>query len=354
MATELKDTATIISAAAILSYSYYYSGDMEKALNILHEIADIFCSDGIPSDFNVPLSRIYLDLGQIDSARFYAEAELMRYEEDDVPSGVYGLLYKVEAADGNLEKANAYLIEFIDHDFSENLMRKEQSVHEADMRYKNNELRRIIYEREQHVRYTTVICSLVVIALLGIIAAIVQTRKRKLNEKDAEISEYKNKMSTIQEYCSRLEFIRDSVQDMNYPVEEHLQVLKELMEILVHSQSDMKAAVYARFKELTIKEESGMSAMLEMFVYSFDMKYPGVKGLLAARYPELNSNDINLYILIGLGCSTAVIAYMLRTSESYIYNRRMVLRKRLCLSEDRRAFASHLSELSRLAGQKHS
>ena len=174
-----------------------------------------------------------------------------------------------------------------------------------------------------------------------------QTKKRKLQEKDAEIKEYQNRISTIQEYCEKLESIKKSVPDNDFPIEEQLLVLKELMDLLVHSRKELKVTTYARFKELTIKEESGKSTVLEIFIHFFDITYPGIRILLRKKYPDLTLNDINLYVLIGLGCSTAVIAYIFKTSESYIYNRRMTLRKKLCLSDDRKTFASHLSDLSK-------
>lgn len=346
MAIESNDTTAILSMTANLAYTYYRKDDFGHASKILNEAADVYCSGSIPSVFNVPLAQIYLSMDEIDSARFYAEAELKSHE-DSAPSGVYSLLYSVEAADGNYEQANEYLLGFIQRDFEENILRHNQSAKEADMKYKNKELIEIISQKEIRLRYIVLLSIVSVLALLGVLVAFVQTKKRKLQEKDAEIKEYQNRISTIQEYCEKLESIKKSVPDNDFPIEEQLLVLKELMDLLVHSRKELKVTTYARFKELTIKEESGKSTVLEIFIHFFDITYPGIRILLRKKYPDLTLNDINLYVLIGLGCSTAVIAYIFKTSESYIYNRRMTLRKKLCLSDDRKTFASHLSDLSK-------
>lgn len=341
-AVELNDTSEIISMAVSLSDAYCASGDLESASGVIRSISDKYAGGAVPHAFDETLCHICLDYGNVGKARNYAEAVLEasgRHADADV----FGLLYEVESSAGNYKKAAGYLLAFIyclDH---ENKLRVDESVYAADMRYKNRELVEIVHEKNKRIRNILIICSLSVIALIGAVFSVIQARRRKLQEKDSEINEYRNKIITMQEYCGKLETIRKSLPGKNALITEQIGIVKELMEVLVRSREEMKASAYAKFKDLTDRGEKGMPAVLEIFLGSFDAKYPGVRAKLKSRYPELTENDIDLYELIGLECSTSVIAYIYNTSESYIYNRRMSLRRKLSLPDDRKAFAVHLA-----------
>ena len=234
----------------------------------------------------------------------------------------------------------------IKENFDDELRIKEASIHEADMRYKNRELVRIIEERDIRIRYITLIWSLSILTVIAIALSVVQTRRRQLQKKDAELNEYRNRVTTMQEYSRILEKIKDSVPEKDELIESQINILNRLMNILVHSQEEIKLTFYNEFLNLTHKSEEGSSAMKAVFLHSFEVQYPEVRRTLKYIYPALTDKDIDLYSLIGLGCSTSVIAYLYTTSESYIYNCRMSLRKKLNLSDDRNAFAVHLSELT--------
>ena len=209
-----------------------------------------------------------------------------------------------------------------------------------------NKALRIIEERDIRIRYITLIWSLSILTVIAIALSVVQTRRRQLQKKDAELNEYRNRVTTMQEYSRILEKIKDSVPEKDELIESQINILNRLMNILVHSQEEIKLTFYNEFLNLTHKSEEGSSAMKAVFLHSFEVQYPEVRRTLKYNYPALTDKDIDLYSLIGLGCSTSVIAYLYTTSESYIYNCRMSLRKKLNLSDDRNAFAVHLSELT--------
>lgn len=333
----------IIETSLKLAYVYYSEEQYEPAIELFDRVVDTYCNGILPQSYYMLLSQIYYSLGNMQDARFYAESLL---DDEDVAPGAYALLSRIEEADGNYKKSNEYLNELIKENFDDELRIKEASIHEADMRYKNRELVRIIEERDIRIRYITLIWSLAILTVIAIALSVVQTRRRQLQKKDAELNEYRNRVTTMQEYSRILEKIKDSVPGKDELIESQINILNRLMNILVHSQEEIKLTFYNEFLKLTHKSEEGSSAMKAVFLHSFEVQYPEVRRTLKYNYPALTDKDIDLYSLIGLGCSTSVIAYLYTTSESYIYNCRMSLRKKLDLSDDRNAFAVHLSELT--------
>lgn len=343
-AVELNDTTEMISMAVNLSDAYCASGNLGSASDVIRKISDRYCGGTVPHAFDETMCHINLERGNVAEARSYAEA-VLESSGRQAGSDVYGLLYEVEASAGNYQKAAGYLLAFMHCLDRENKLRVDESVYAADMRYKNRELTEIVQEKNRRICNILIICSLSVAALIGAVFSVVQARRRKLQEKDSEINEYRNKIIAMQEYCGKLDTMRKSLPGKNALITEQIGIVNELMEVLVRSREEMKASAYAKFKDLTDRGEKGKPAVLEIFLGAFDAKYPGVRTRLNSRYPELTENDIDLYELIGLECSTSVIAYIYNTSESYIYNRRMGLRRKLSLSDDRKAFAAHLSEM---------
>ena len=333
----------IIETSLKLAYVYYSEEQYEPAIELFDRVVDTYCNGILPQSYYMLLSQIYYSLGNMQDARLYAESLL---DDEDVAPGAYALLSRIEEADGNYKKSNEYLNELIKENFDDELRIKEASIHEADMRYKNRELVRIIEERDIRIRYITLIWSLSILTVIAIALSVVQTRRRQLQKKDAELNEYRNRVTTMQEYSRILEKIKDSVPEKDELIESQINILNRLMNILVHSQEEIKLTFYNEFLNLTHKSEEGSSAMKAVFLHSFEVQYPEVRRTLKYNYPALTDKDIDLYSLIGLGCSTSVIAYLYTTSESYIYNCRMSLRKKLNLSDDRNAFAVHLSELT--------
>lgn len=333
----------IIETSLKLAYVYYSEEQYEPAIELFDRVVDTYCNGILPQSYYMLLSQIYYSLGNMQDARLYAES---LFDDEDVAPGAYALLSRIEEADGNYKKSNEYLNELIKENFDDELSIKEASIHEADMRYKNRELVRIIEERDIRIRYITLIWSLSILTVIAIALSVVQTRRRQLQKKDAELNEYRNRVTTMQEYSRILEKIKDSVPEKDELIESQINILNRLMNILVHSQEEIKLTFYNEFLNLTHKSEEGSSAMKAVFLHSFEVQYPEVRRTLKYNYPALTDKDIDLYSLIGLGCSTSVIAYLYTTSESYIYNCRMSLRKKLNLSDDRNAFAVHLSELT--------
>ena len=333
----------IIETSLKLAYVYYSEEQYEPAIELFDRVVDTYCNGILPQSYYMLLSQIYYSLGNMQDARLYAESLL---DDEDVAPGAYALLSRIEEADGNYKKSNEYLNELIKENFDDELRIKEASIHEADMRYKNRELVRIIEERDIRIRYITLIWSLSILTVIAIALSVVQTRRRQLQKKDAELNEYRNRVTTMQEYSRILEKIKDSVPEKDELIESQINILNRLMNILVHSQEEIKLTFYNEFLNLTHKSEEGSSAMKAVFLHSFEVQYPEVRRTLKYNYPALTDKDNDLYSLIGLGCSTSVIAYLYTTSESYIYNCRMSLRKKLNLSDDRNAFAVHLSELT--------
>lgn len=342
IALEEAEVSDIILARFNVALAYYYDGDnLHEALKELTDVAEEYFSGDAPSSFYILLSQIYLAMGDFNSARYYAGQRLETAEDSEL-SGVYALLQEIEYLAGNYKLSCEYYDLCLEAMGKQRLVEYEESVHEADMRYKNGELMEIITAQKEHIRDASIIWSLAIVSVGVTGLSAVQARRRKLQEKDAEINEYRNRISAMQEYGSFLEEVKASVPEKNELINRQLDVLARLMEILVRTHSKMRPPEYREFAELVGKKNVDGSEMMNMLRLTFESRYPGVKARVQSEHPELSGKDIDVYILAILGCSASVTAYILGTTEGYVYNRRSVLRKKLGMSDMRISFSEHL------------
>lgn len=345
IALEAGDASEIISTTLDVALAFYVGGDFQKALSELTGAADVYFSSVIPSSFYMLLSQIFLNMGDIASARDYAMLQL-EIEKASVPSSaIYALLEKIEYAAGNYKLSCEYYDKCLDAMDIQRQIEYEESVHEADMRYKNGELREIIKAQEKHLRDIIIIWSLAIVSVAAIGLAAVQMRRRQLLKNEAEINEYRNKISTFQEYSALLEKVKNSVPEKNELINHQVEVLSKLMSILVRTQSKMKPPEYREFVELVRKRSAGGDEILNTLRSTFDTQYPEVKGWL--RDEHLSEKDMDIYMLTNLGCSASVTAYIIGTTEGYIFNRRSMLRKKFGLTDEKMSLNEHIKIIQR-------
>lgn len=345
IALEAGDASEIISTTLDVALAFYVGGDFQKALSELTGAADVYFSSVIPSSFYMLLSQIFLSMGDIASARDYAMLQL-EIEKASVPSSaIYALLEKIEYAAGNYKLSCEYYDKCLDAMDIQRQIEYEESVHEADMRYKNGELREIIKAQEKHLRDIIIIWSLAIVSVAATGLAAVQMRRRQLLKNEAEINEYRNKISTFQEYSALLEKVKNSVPEKNELINHQVEVLSKLMSILVRTQSKMKPPEYREFVELVRKRSAGGDEILNTLRSTFDTQYPEVKGWL--RDEHLSEKDMDIYMLTNLGCSASVTAYIIGTTEGYIFNRRSMLRKKFGLTDEKMSLNEHIKIIQR-------
>ena len=117
------------------------------------------------------------------------------------------------------------------------------------------------------------------------------------------------------------------------------------MSILVRTQSKMKPPEYREFVELVRKRSAGGDEILNTLRSTFDTQYPEVKGWL--RDEHLSEKDMDIYMLTNLGCSASVTAYIIGTTEGYIFNRRSMLRKKFGLTDEKMSLNEHIKIIQR-------
>lgn len=345
IALETGDASEIISTTLDVALAFYVGGDFQKALSELTGAADVYFSSVIPSSFYMLLSQIFLSMGDIASARDYAMLQLEIEKASAPSSAIYALLEKIEYAAGNYKLSCEYYDKCLDAMDIQRQIEYEESVHEADMRYKNGELREIIKAQEKHLRDIIIIWSLAIVSVAAIGLAAVQMRRRQLQKNEAEINEYRNKISTLQEYSALLEKVKNSVPEKNELINHQVEVLSKLMSILVRTQSKMKPPEYREFVELVRKRSAGGDEILNTLRSTFDIQYPEVKGWL--RDEHLSEKDMDIYMLTNLGCSASVTAYIIGTTEGYIFNRRSMLRKKFGLTDEKMSLNEHIKIIQR-------
>lgn len=353
IALESEEISEIISTGLDVAYAYYIGGDPVKALDRLTAVSKSYLHGEIPSLYYMILSQIYLSLGDISNARYYAKLELDSAGDSAFP-GVYALLQVIEYAAGNYKMSCDYYDLCFEALGRQHQLEYEESAYEADMRYKNKELVEIIDAQERHMQDVTIIWSLVIALIAASGLSVIEIRHRQLQKKDAEINEYRNKISTMQEYSVFLEKIKDSIPEKNELITRQVELLSKLMDILVHAQSKMRPPEYREFMELVRKGDMEGKEILNILRSAFESQYPGVLTLLEREHGELSEKDIDIYMLTNLGCSASVSAYIIGTSEGYVYNRRSGIRKKLGFSDDKISFSEHLQSVLQAMAPKYS
>lgn len=345
LAEELNDFNEIIRANLNVALAYEAEERHREAKSILDKTIEQYCAGETPQPYYSTLSQLYLELGDIASARRYAEAMLLS-EAGAIHPGTYAIFYIIEYAAGNYKASCDYLVKMIDRLSELNKLRIETSSYEADRRYKNKELMNLVLQKEHYIKTVSISWALSIFALICLCLAILQIWRRRITEKNAEIQEYRNKISTMQEYSSFLETVKTAVPEKNALISRYVGVVTELINILVHSRSNMKIAEYLKFRDLVQKEKEEDSEVMNILCSSFESKYPGILNRLKKEYEALSEKDIAIYVLTNMGCSASVIAYIFKTTEGYVYNKRTALRKKLNIQEENGSFESHLKKIS--------
>ena len=343
LAEELNDFNEIIRANLNVALAYEAEERHREAKSILDKTIEQYCAGETPQPYYSTLSQIYLELGDIASARRYAEAMLLS-EAGAIHPGTYAIFYIIEYAAGNYKASCDYLVKMIDRLSELNKLRIETSSYEADRRYKNKELMNLVLEKEQYIKNVSTSWALSIFAIACLCLALIQTWRRRMTEKNTEIQEYRNKIRAMQEYSSFLEKIKDAVPEKNALIDKQIIALADMMDILVHSRENLKLTELMRFNKLMEQGKAEEPEMLEVFRNTFESRYPGVQEKLHHEF-SLSNREIDLYILIIFECSASVIAYIFKTTEGYVYNRRARLRKKIALSDERMTFENHLEEM---------
>lgn len=342
LAEAIPDTTEIISMTISIALAYNISKDYTRALEVLTDACDKYLEGEIPPSYYLILGLTYFSLNDISKASYYSK-KAIDYSEISGSGylGATALLSKIEYASGNYKQSYDYLDKCLGFLAEQNRLQYDESIYEADRRYKNKELMNLVLEKEQYIKNVSTSWALSIFAIACLCLALIQTWRRRMTEKNTEIQEYRNKIRAMQEYSSFLEEIKNSVPEKNELISNQLEILTELMNILVHSQSDLKISEYRKFQELT--RESNTETMIGIFRSSFESKYPGIIEKLYSKYDGLVERETDLYILTCLGCSASVIAYIFKTTEGYVYNLRSLLRKKMNVSENG-SFVSHLKK----------
>lgn len=344
IAESLADTVGIITYTTNIAYIYLNENQPQKALDIVMQTCQKYYGQ-LPEVCYPLVSTIYLAIDNIDNARKIASD--YKTKNDKVP-GIYALLGKIEQYAKNYKKSNEYYISYMYLSDSLKKAQYEKAIYEIDQKYRNNELQNeiiIIKERSSTQRLIYFLSIIIVIAIFLII--IIQ-RQKLILVKDAYIQEYKERVSAIQDYCETLNNIKKFQTDVNLRsksvIENQLSILTNLLNI-VGVNRELTASDYHRFKSLCYNSKLDNQEIAAVFKQVFELKYPGVIPYLTSSYQSIGSDDINYYCLICLGCSATVLSFINRTSTSYVYNKRMSIRKKLNFTSDNQSFSEHLNSI---------
>ena len=109
LTTALNDSKGMLSVASCLGNTYCQANELDSAKYYLFLAMQLDTTDIAAN--SIAVGQLYLKLGNLDSARFYAAKADRKSENQYLPASRFMLLSNIEKADHNSEKAFEYLVQ---------------------------------------------------------------------------------------------------------------------------------------------------------------------------------------------------------------------------------------------------
>ena len=280
--------------------------------------------------FHLNLSHIYQDLGEADSAAYYASLlknDLNCVDDDILRISILDFLSGFEYARGETELAYQYkdaLSALSDSVYKAQLR---QSFYEVQKKY-DFETQQNLYNRQLLKRSRIALGLAVLLLILASVVAVLMYRTAQKNKQMERIKDellsFKQQNKDLQENLSRQEGGRQLLADCEDRLEKELRLRHKLLcqyEIFRTNKGD-KAALEAMRVALYGKKDF-KKATLDLF----DQLYPGLSGVIRQRYPELDEQDFMSVVLSYFNVSRADEALLLGISVDMVDKNRARIRK---------------------------
>lgn len=331
LAEQRRDTSLLLCTA--LYHANFLNRRLdspEAALEMLQSTYDKYDIAQPPVDHCAALSTIYLQKGDIDSARRCAQRCMSQRLSPTMRMGGLRLMAQIELAARDIDSYARYTAMY--DTLRDSIFAVERSAYiqnignHHDIQHLNRQ-NEALQDRLDAQRRTYI--AAVVVLALAVIAAASLLRRKHIRLQSARQS-----IAGIDTQCKQLIRINDDINADNSrlraSIDDRISILRDIMKLAGNNRSDAEAFL-AEFKRYIKSDgDHGATAIFRSVVES---RCPGILQYIAARYPELNDDDIDLYSLICGGCSVEILCLIYDNTSKYMYNKRAALRKKLLLRD---------------------
>ncbi len=302
---------------------------------VLEELFELYAKYGNstpPHDNYILLACLYLDNGQISKAKEYAVRYMQEKSDanDIEEAGWASLMSSIAKIEGNYKEALEYQQRYASIMESINEQEKNNSVQEVEQLYYNRQLQIENENMRRQNRSAVIIYSLLVVILLGAVAGVAITWRRKLQQKNRQIGEY---LAAAQDAESSKNILLGEL-DVQKEKEKRL---KELLENRFAEIREL-AGTYYEFgysKKLQKKVEQLLSFqsfgqdMFEVIENVVNAKNNGAIEKIRSEFPSITEENIKLLNLIYAGFSPQEISVIINDTPQNIYVRKSRLKRKL-------------------------
>jgi hypothetical protein len=317
IAGDIRDTALLSQSLIMLGMAYTKLQKPNAVKLYLQECINLPLNDVKLAQAYNSLSDAYLQEGQWETARFYAHKALekgIRINDIYAQATSYQSLYFIEKDEGNFKKALEYYDKCVQLKDSINALGNRNNVFEIQEKYnaerwKNKTMR--LEANQQYVRFLLLILALGVVVLVLIFFLHRSRHRQKLLK--SETLAMKNE-ARLKEFLLK-----------------RLDVSKELVMLMQHPKSDpekIQTKLHALVDKLTFD-----AADSEALIATVNELFDGFADKLAARYPELTRDDIQMCCMIRASFDAGIMSTILGINFDSIYKKRSRLRKKIGLHE---------------------
>lgn len=343
LAEERCDTSLLLSAA--LYHSNFLNRRLdspEAALEVLQSAYDKYGIEQPPADHCAALSTIYLQIGDIGSARRCAECCLSQRLAPTMRIGGLRLMSRIELAARDIDSYARYIAMYdalrdsiFTVERSAYIQNVDRSHYIRQLKHRNEALHATV------ARYKRIGIAVSIVLIVTVIAAIFVLRRKHLRLQSARQS-----AADIEMQCNRLISMYDRVNDDNnalrVSIDGHIATLRDIMKLAGNNRFDAEAFMSEFKRYVKSDDEHGAVAVFRNIMES---RHPGILQYITARYPQLNDDDIDLYSLICGGCSVDILCLIYDNSSKYMYNKRAALRKKLLLRDGDSSIQLHFEQM---------
>lgn len=343
LAEERRDTSLLLCTT--LYHSNFLNrrlGSPEAALEVMQAAYDKYDISEPPADHCAALSTIYLKIGDIGSARRYAERCLSQQLSPTMRMGGLRLMSQIELAARDIDSYAHYTAMYDALRDSVFTVERSTYIQNIDQSHRIRQLQ----ERNEELYATVTSHKHIVIAISIAVALSIITALLVLHRKHLRLQSALQSATDIEMQCKRLISMYDRVNADNnalrISIDRHIAILRDIMKLAGNNRFDAEAFLTEFKRYVKSSDEHGAIAMFRNIMESHR---PGILRYIAARYPDLNDDDIDLYSLICSGCSVDILCLIYDNSSKYMYNRRTALRKKLLLHDGDCSIQLHFEQM---------
>ena len=311
---------------------YFNAGDYEKSADYLNRFWQASISDGddhLLMYYYHDMGNIYFESGDLDSADYYYSRleELVTKTEPNADTWFYyGVLSDYAEELGDYETACKYGCLYEEGNNLKEIEQQENNLalisHKYDSEVMRNELNRKIIIKQRIIVIVSLVASLVLAALLVSQIRLARRRKREA-EINAELFHFKQQNKDLAQKHAENEQIQQNYADR---LSDALMKEQRMMLLLDnYLSSNKKANLLKDLETFVYGDKDHWEAMLEVI----DQLYPDLTATLQQKYPDLDEDEKNSYILSYFKLSRQEEADYLGTTVNMIDKLRGRRRKKM-------------------------